>query len=208
MLRSETRRCAARSRRCASKRRTATTASASSTSTSIGACRRSRQSPRCVRAAAVRRLASIRLRRPQPACRRSGCRRRARPAGSDQQNYEAAFDLIQARKYDGGGCRVRDVPDAVPDEPACGQRAVLARRDATTCAAVSTTRCPSFGRSSRSYPQSAKVPDALLKVGLLPGRARRSRLRRARRCKRSCASSPTRRPRGSHRSGSTACRSR
>ena len=137
------------------------------------AVRRRRSAAAVARDGAARRSRRRRRRRAPPfGCagrsgrRRSGRRRRGAPSRQRPAELsDAAFDLIAGAQVRGGGHGVRDVPDAVPDEPARRQRAVLARRDALRARSVSTTRCRSSARSSSSIRSPAKLPDALLKVG-------------------------------------------
>ena len=123
------------------------------------------QSPRDCAArvhAAVRGIAAAGVRRAV------GSRRaavRARPAGSDQQNYEAAFDT---------DCRRASTRRPPPRSRRSSRSSRRARapttrstgsRRRTTCAANTTRRCRCSARSSSSIRSRTKVPDALLKVG-------------------------------------------
>jgi tol-pal system protein YbgF len=88
----------------------------------------------------------------------------ARPVGSDQQNYQAAFDMIQARKYEEAGRAFGDFLGAFPTSP-------LADNAQYWLAETHYVRrqygeaLPEFRKVVEQYPQSAKLPDALLKVG-------------------------------------------
>ena len=124
-----------------------------------------RDAPRAFEPPPSRRRSARRpLRRSRAGGQPAGGRRRRGPAGSDQQNYQAAFDMISARKYAEAGAAFETFLAAVPDEPARGQRAVLARRDALRARSIHQA-LPEFRKVLEQYPQSAKLPDALLKVG-------------------------------------------
>jgi tol-pal system protein YbgF len=88
----------------------------------------------------------------------------ARPAGTDQQNYQAAFDLIQARKYEEAGSAFTQFLAGFPTSP-------LADNAQYWLAETYYVRGqfqPALGEFQKvldRYPQSAKLPDALLKIG-------------------------------------------
>jgi tol-pal system protein YbgF len=88
----------------------------------------------------------------------------ARPAGTDQQNYQAAFDLIQARKYEEAGSAFTQFLTGFPTSP-------LADNAQYWLAETYYVRGqfqPALGEFQKvldQYPQSAKLPDALLKIG-------------------------------------------
>jgi tol-pal system protein YbgF len=88
----------------------------------------------------------------------------ARPSGSDQQNYQAAFELIQARRYEEAERAFRDFLSGFPNSPLTDNAQYwlaethYVQRDFAGA-------LPEFQKVIDSYPQSAKIPDALLKVG-------------------------------------------
>jgi tol-pal system protein YbgF len=88
----------------------------------------------------------------------------ARPAGTDQQNYQAAFELIQGRKYEEAGDAFAAFLTGFPTSP-------LADNAQYWLAETYYVRGqfqPALGEFQKvldQYPQSAKMPDALLKVG-------------------------------------------
>ena len=88
-----------------------------------------------------------------------------KPGVSDKQAYQTAFDLLQARKYDEATKAFNQFLSGVRDEPARGQRAVLARAVALRAASVQRGAAASSKRSSTSIRNRSKLPDALLKVG-------------------------------------------
>jgi len=88
----------------------------------------------------------------------------ARPVGSDQQNYQAAFDLIQARKYEDANRAFRDFLAAFPQSPLV-DNAQYWLAETYYVRRQFKDALPEFIKVTTQYPQSAKVPDALLKVG-------------------------------------------
>jgi tol-pal system protein YbgF len=88
----------------------------------------------------------------------------ARPAGSDQQNYQAAFDLIQARRYEEAGRAFTEFLQAFPDSP-LADNAQYWLAETHYVQRSFTTALPEFQKVIDNYPQSAKMPDALLKIG-------------------------------------------
>ncbi len=129
----------------------------------------------------------------------------ARPAGTDQQNYQAAFELMQGRKYEEAGRSVRAVPRRIPAEPARGQRAVLARRNAVRARAI-PARARGVPKGPRSLSAVGEAARRAAQGRLLSGRARQPRGRAHRAPASDAVSSPTPRPRGSRRSGSSVSR--
>lgn len=88
----------------------------------------------------------------------------ARPAVNDQQAYNTAFELIQARRYDEAADAFNRFLTAYPNS--------LLRDNAQYWLAETyyvrrqfAEALPQFQRVLDEYPQSAKLPDALLKVG-------------------------------------------
>ena len=88
----------------------------------------------------------------------------ARPAGSDQQNYQAAFDLIQARKYEDASRAFRDFLTAFPQSP-LADNAQYWLAETHYVRRQFKDALPEFMKVTTQYPQSAKMPDALLKIG-------------------------------------------
>lgn len=88
----------------------------------------------------------------------------ARPAGSDQQNYQAAFDLIQARKYEDASRAFRDFLVAFPQSP-LADNAQYWLAETHYVRRQFKDALPEFMKVTTQYPQSAKMPDAMLKIG-------------------------------------------
>ena len=88
----------------------------------------------------------------------------ARPVGSDQQNYQAAFDLIQARKYDEAGRAFGNFLSSFPTSP-LADNAQYWLAETHYVRRQYREALPEFRKVVEGYPQSAKLPDALLKVG-------------------------------------------
>lgn len=88
----------------------------------------------------------------------------ARPAGSDQQNYQAAFDLIQARKYEDASRAFRDFLVAFPQSP-LADNAQYWLAETHYVRRQFKDALPEFTKVTTQYPQSAKMPDAMLKIG-------------------------------------------
>jgi tol-pal system protein YbgF len=88
----------------------------------------------------------------------------ARPAGSDQQNYQAAFDLISARKYDEAGAAFTTFLSQFPTSP-LADNAQYWLAETHYVRGQFNEALPQFRKVLEQYPQSAKLPDALLKVG-------------------------------------------
>ncbi|HVY65143.1 MAG TPA: tol-pal system protein YbgF [Gammaproteobacteria bacterium] len=88
----------------------------------------------------------------------------ARPIGSDQQNYQAAFDLIQARKYEDAGRAFRDFLTAFPQSP-LADNAQYWLAETHYVRRQFKEALPEFQKVTTQYPQAAKMPDALLKIG-------------------------------------------
>jgi tol-pal system protein YbgF len=87
-----------------------------------------------------------------------------RPVGSDQQNYQAAFDLIQARKYDDANRAFREFLVAFPQSP-LADNAQYWLAETHYVRRQFKEALPEFTKVTTQYPQSAKMPDALLKIG-------------------------------------------
>lgn len=88
----------------------------------------------------------------------------ARPAGSDQQNYDAAFALLQARKYDEAAAAFETFLTQFPTSPRA-DNAVYWLAETHYVRGQYDDALPVFRRVIDEHPQSDKVPDALLKVG-------------------------------------------
>jgi tol-pal system protein YbgF len=88
----------------------------------------------------------------------------ARPTGSDQQNYDAAFALLQARKYDEAERAFETFLAQFPTSPRA-DNAVYWLAETHYVRGQYNEALPAFRRVIEQYPQSDKVPDALLKVG-------------------------------------------
>jgi tol-pal system protein YbgF len=88
----------------------------------------------------------------------------ARPVGSDQQNYDAAFALLQARKYDEAAPAFEAFLSQFPTSPRA-DNAVYWLAETHYVRGRYNDALPVFRRVIEQYPQSDKVPDALLKVG-------------------------------------------
>jgi tol-pal system protein YbgF len=87
-----------------------------------------------------------------------------RPAGSDQQNYQAAFDLLQGRRYEDAGTAFNDFLIGFPDSP-LADNAQYWLAETYYVQRQYTQALGHFELVVANYPQSAKLPDALLKVG-------------------------------------------
>jgi len=88
----------------------------------------------------------------------------ARPAGSDQQNYEAALDLIESRRYDEANRAFTTFLASFPTSP-LADNAQYWLAETYYVRNQYAEGLTSFRRLIETYPQSDKVPDALLKVG-------------------------------------------
>jgi tol-pal system protein YbgF len=88
----------------------------------------------------------------------------ARPVGSDQQNYQAAFDLISARKYEEAGAAFTTFLEQFPTSP-LADNAQYWLAETLYVRSKYTEALPAFRKVVEVYPQSAKMPDAMLKIG-------------------------------------------
>jgi tol-pal system protein YbgF len=88
----------------------------------------------------------------------------ARPAGSDQQNYQAAFDMISARRYEEAGTAFQTFLAQFPTSP-LADNAQYWLAETYYVRSQFDAALPEFRKVLEQYPQSAKLPDALLKVG-------------------------------------------
>jgi tol-pal system protein YbgF len=87
-----------------------------------------------------------------------------RPVGSDQQNYDAAFALLQGRRYDEAATAFETFLTQFPTSPRA-DNAVYWLAETHYVRGRYNDALPVFRRVIEQYPQSDKVPDALLKVG-------------------------------------------
>jgi tol-pal system protein YbgF len=85
-------------------------------------------------------------------------------SGSDQDNYQAAFDLIQARRYQDAGAAFGNFLQAFPNSP-LADNAQYWLAETYYVQRQFAEALPEFQKVVDQYPQSAKIPDALLKVG-------------------------------------------
>ena len=88
----------------------------------------------------------------------------ARPVGSDQQNYQAAFDMISARRYEEAGTAFETFLAQFPTSP-LADNAQYWLAETYYVRGQFDEALPEFRKVLEQYPQSAKLPDALLKVG-------------------------------------------
>jgi tol-pal system protein YbgF len=88
----------------------------------------------------------------------------ARPVGSDQQNYDAAFALLQTRKYPEAQAAFEAFLSQFPTSPRA-DNAQYWLAETHYVRGQYNEALPVFRKVIEQYPQSAKVPDALLKVG-------------------------------------------
>lgn len=86
------------------------------------------------------------------------------PIGSDQDNYNAAFDLIQSRRYGDAAVAFQNFLQAFPDSP-LADNAQYWLAETYYVQRQFAAALPEFQRVLDEYPQSAKLPDALLKIG-------------------------------------------
>jgi tol-pal system protein YbgF len=85
-------------------------------------------------------------------------------SGSDQDNYQAAFDLIQARRYQDAGAAFANFLAAFPSSP-LADNAQYWLAETLYVQRQFREALPEFQKVIDQFPQSAKIPDALLKVG-------------------------------------------
>jgi len=88
----------------------------------------------------------------------------ARPVGTDQQNYQAAFELIQGRKYEEAGRAFTQFLAAFPTSP-LADNAQYWLAETQYVRGQFQPALAEFQKVVSQYPQSAKIPDALLKAG-------------------------------------------
>ena len=86
------------------------------------------------------------------------------PVGSDQDNYDAAFALIQARNYEGAAAAFRSFLVSFVSSP-LADNAQYWLAETHYVRREFAAALPEFQKVIDTYLQSAKLPDALLKVG-------------------------------------------
>lgn len=87
----------------------------------------------------------------------------ARPSGTDQQNYQAAFEMIQARRYPEAGRAFQEFLSAFPASP-LADNAQYWLAETHYVQGQFQEALAAFQKVVDDYPQSAKLPDALLKI--------------------------------------------
>jgi tol-pal system protein YbgF len=87
-----------------------------------------------------------------------------RPTGTDQQNYQAAFDLIQGRHYEEAGKAFTQFLVDFPKSP-LADNAQYWLAETRYVQRQFKEALPEFQKVIDKYPMSAKMPDAMLKVG-------------------------------------------
>src|SRR5262249_32413156 len=182
--------CAARSSSCATTRMPTRAGNASSTWTSIAGSKRSsrRSAPR--RRLRLLRRRRRRLRRRAAAPPRRGGRAAGggataaaaaptpRPTGTDQQNYQAAFDLIQGRHYDEAGKAFTQFLVDFPKSPlADNSQYWLA--ETRYVQRQFKDALPEVPKVIDKYPMAPKMADATLKDRLCPNELRHTDAARA-----------------------------
>jgi tol-pal system protein YbgF len=88
----------------------------------------------------------------------------ARPAGTEQQNYQAAFELMQGRKYEEAGRAFASFLTGFPQSP-LADNAQYWLAETYYVRGQYQPALAEFQKVPERYSQSAKLPDALLKVG-------------------------------------------
>jgi len=86
------------------------------------------------------------------------------PTGTDQQNYKAAFDLLQARHFDEAGKAFAQFLVDFPKSP-LADNAQYWLGETHYVQARYKEALVEFQKVIDKYPMSAKMPDAMLKVG-------------------------------------------
>lgn len=86
------------------------------------------------------------------------------PLGNDQDNYNAAFELIQDRRYQEAAVAFRDFLQYFPGSP-LSDNAQYWLAETYYVQRQFAEALPEFQRVLDLYPESAKLADALLKVG-------------------------------------------
>ncbi len=104
-----------------------------------------------------------------------------RPAGSDQQNYQAAFDLIQARKYEDANRAFREFLVAFPQSP-LADNAQYWLAETHYVRRQFKDALPEFVKVTTQYRAVGEDAGRAAEDRLLPGASSATRRRRARRC--------------------------
>ncbi len=87
-----------------------------------------------------------------------------KPGVSDKQAYQTAFDLLQARKYDEAGKAFTQFLSGYASSP-LADNAQYWLAQSHYVQRQFNAALPEFQKVVDKYPQSSKLPDALLKVG-------------------------------------------
>jgi tol-pal system protein YbgF len=103
--------------------------------------------------------------KPAPGANQSAAAPAALPAGTAQEQYNRAFGKLRAADYGGAEQELRAFIQRYPNDPLAGNaqywlgETYYVRKDYNAAAAA-------FAESYRKYPQGAKGPDSLLKLGM------------------------------------------
>ena len=84
--------------------------------------------------------------------------------GSDQDNYQAAFDLLRDARYQESATAFEQFLAVFPSSP-LADNAQYWLAETYYVQRQFTTALPAFQKVVEEYPQSSKLPDALLKIG-------------------------------------------
>jgi tol-pal system protein YbgF len=103
-------------------------------------------------------------RTPAPAAAGAAVASAPKPGVSDKQAYQTAFDLLQARKYDEAGKAFTQFLSAYATSP-LADNAQYWLAQSHYVQRQFNVALPEFQKVIDKYPQSSKLPDALLKVG-------------------------------------------
>ena len=86
------------------------------------------------------------------------------PGGSDRANYQAAFELLKQGRYKEASAALRQFRVAFPDS-ALSDNAQYWLAETYYVSQTYDKALPEFQVVVDKYPQSRKIPDALLKIG-------------------------------------------
>ena len=103
-------------------------------------------------------------RTPAPAAAGAAVASAPKPGVSDKQAYQTAFDLLQGRKYDEAGKAFTQFLSAYSTSP-LADNAQYWLAQSHYVQRQFNVALPEFQKVIDKYPQSSKLPDALLKVG-------------------------------------------
>jgi tol-pal system protein YbgF len=103
-------------------------------------------------------------RSPAPAAAGGAVASAPKPGVSDKQAYQNAFDLLQARKYDEAGKAFTQFLSGYASSP-LADNAQYWLAQSHYVQRQFNVALPEFQKVVDKYPQSSKLPDALLKVG-------------------------------------------